>query len=63
MIKVCEAVHSAVKIESQLLNKLAERFAKKEIKKRHSIGELRFDDEALELSLRWSTHTYRHGNS
>lgn len=63
MTKVCEAVHSAIKIERELLKEFAERFAKKETKKRHSIGELRFDDEALELSLRWSTHTYRHGNS
>lgn len=63
MMKACEVVHSAIKIDRELLDEYAKEFAKKETKKRPSLGELRSDDGVLELNLRSSTHTYRHGSS
>lgn len=38
MMKACEAAHSAIKIERELLDEYAKGFAKKVTKKRHSLG-------------------------
>lgn len=38
MMKACEGAHSAIKIERELLDEYAKEFAKKETKKRHSLG-------------------------